>query len=114
MRDFIKVMKALKAPQRVKIVKMLQYGELCVCEIQAAIRLSQSSVSKHLRVMEEAGLLDSRKEGLWVYYRLHDGSRSPYAAAMLGNLTHWLRDAPEIEEIVKKLPDIRQANLCRR
>jgi len=113
MKEFIKVMKALRGPHRVKIVKMLQHGELCVCEIQAALGVSQPTVSKHLKILEEAGLLNSRKDGLWVHYRLDDGSRSPYAATILGNLKHWLEERPEIAEVVKRLPDIRRANLCR-
>lgn len=113
MKEFIKVMKALRDLNRVKIVKMLQHGELCVCEIQEVLGTSQSTVSKHLHIMEEAGLLNFRKEGLWVYYRLNDGSSSPYVATLLGNLKHWMENNPEIRETVKRLPDIRRANLCR-
>jgi len=112
MREFIKVIKALRNPNRVKIVKILEHGELCVCEIQEVLGVSQPTVSKHLKTLEEAGLLNSRKEGLWVYYRLNEGSSSPYAAAMLGNLKHWLDETPEITEIVKRLHDLRRANPC--
>lgn len=113
MKDFIKVMKALRDPNRVKIVKMLQHGELCVCEIQEALGVAQPTVSKHLKILETAGLLRCRKEGLWAYYRLDDGNNSPYAATVLGNLKHWLEDTPEIREMVEKLPAIQQADLCR-
>jgi len=113
MREFIKVIKALRDPNRVKIVKMLQHGELCVCEIQEVLGTSQPTVSKHLKILEEAGLLNSRKEGLWVYYRLNEGSGSPYVATLLGNLKHWLEETPEITEMVKRLPDILRANICK-
>ena len=113
MREFIKVIKALRDPNRVKIVKMLQHGELCVCEIQEVLGTSQPTVSKHLKILEGAGLLNSRKEGLWVYYRLNDGSDSPYVATLLGNLKHWLEETPEITEMVKRLPDILRANICK-
>ena len=113
MRNFIKVMKAVSDPNRVKIVKMLQQGELCVCEIKEALRVSQPAVSKHLKILQEAGFLNSRKDRLWVHYRLNDGSSSPYVATILGNLKHWLEETPEINEITKRLPDIRRANLCR-
>ena len=112
-RQFISVMKALRDPNRVKIVKMLQHGELCVCEIQEALETSQPTASKHLKILEEADLLNSRKEGLWVYYRLDDGSKNPYAAMMLGNLKHWMEGTPEVSEIVKRLPAIRRANMCK-
>lgn len=113
MKEFIEVMKALRDPNRVKIVKMLQHGELCVCEIQAALGVSQPTVSKHVKILEAAGLLNSRKEGLWVHYSLNDGGESPYAATMLGNLKHWLEGTPDISEMVKKLHDIRRQNLCK-
>jgi ArsR family transcriptional regulator len=114
MRDFIKVMKALSDPTRVKIVKMLQHKLMCVCEIQEALRISQSSVSKHLRILEEAGLVDFKKDGLWVNYHLTDGMKSPYASSVMGNLRHWLEDEPEMTELIKKLPHIRREEICKR
>ena len=114
MRDFIKVMKALSDPNRVKIVKMLQHKLMCVCEIQEALRISQSSVSKHLRILEEAGLVDFKKDGLWVNYHLTDGMKSPYASSVMGNLRHWLEDDLEMTELIKKLPHIRREKICKR
>lgn len=114
MKDFIKVMKALSDPNRVKIVKMLQHKWMCVCEIQEALKISQSSVSKHLRLLEEAGLVDYKKDGLWVNYYLTDGSKSPYVSSLMGNLRHWLEDEPELAELIKKLPDIRREEICKR
>lgn len=113
MREFIKVIKALRDPNRVKIIKILEHGKLCVCEIQEVLQVSQSTASKHLKNLEEAGLLNSRKEGVWVYYQLDDGSGSPYVATLLGNLKHWLEETPEITEMVKRLPDILRANICK-
>ena len=114
MRDFIKVMKALSDPNRVRIVKMLQHKLMCVCEVQEALQISQSSVSKHLRILEEAGLVDFKKDGLWVNYHLTDGSKSPYASSLMGNLRHWLEDEPEITELINKLPYIRREEVCKR
>ena len=112
MRDFIKVMKALSDPNRVKMLKMLQLRVLCVCEIQEALGLAQSTASKHLKILEEAGLITYFKEGLWVNYRLADGSRNPYVASLLGNLRHWLVDDAEVAALVAKLPDIRREIIC--
>jgi ArsR family transcriptional regulator len=114
MKAFVKVMKALSDRNRVKTIKMLQHKTMCVCEIQAALQVSQSSVSKHLRVLEDAGLVTSRKLGLWVNYQLSDGTSSPYAAAILGNLRHWLEDDPEIVELVARLPTIRREDICKK
>jgi len=112
MKDFIKVMKALSDPCRVKIVKMLQRRTMCVCEMREALRISQPSVSKHLKILENAGLVDHSKDGLWVDYYTTDGSRSPYVASLLGNLRHWLEDESDIKELINKLPHIRREDIC--
>ncbi|MBW1895725.1 MAG: winged helix-turn-helix transcriptional regulator [Deltaproteobacteria bacterium] len=114
MKNFVRVMKALSDPNRVAIVKMLENKVMCVCEIVAALELAQPTVSKHLKVLEDAGLVDSRKEGVWVNYHLSDGGRSPYVAAILGNLRHWLKDDPRIAELMEKLPSIQREDVCRR
>jgi len=113
MKEFIKVMKALKDPTRVKVLKILQQGELCVCEIQAILGISQGTVSKHVGMLEAAGLVERRKTGLWAYYRLAGSPRSPYAASLLGSLRHWLDDDKEITELINKIPETRKKNLCR-
>ena len=114
MKMFIRIMKALSDPNRLKVVKMLQVKTMCVCELQAALGISQSSVSKHLKSLEEAGLIDSRKEGLWVNYFLSTGDRSPYAASLLGNLRHWLNDDPTVEKLLQQIPFLNREELCGR
>lgn len=113
MRAFVKVMKALSDPNRVKIIKMLQHKIMCVCEMQGALKLAQPTVSKHLKILEDAGLVGFHKEGLWVNYYLMDGGRSPYVANILGNLKHWLEEDPQIADIVRRLPEIRRENICK-
>jgi len=114
MKEFIRVMKALSDPNRVKIVKMLQHKEMCVCELQNALQISQPSVSKHLKILEQAGLVDFRKDGLWVNYYLTNGMTSPYASALMGNLRHWLENDPEVEALKGRLPDIHRDAICGR
>ena len=113
MKEFIKVMKALSDPNRVKLLKLLQKREMCVCEIQAALGIAQPTVSKHLKSLEAVGLVGRMKEGLWVNYSLSDGGRSPYAASLLGNLKHWLEDDPEIRDIFARSEGLRREDLCR-
>jgi ArsR family transcriptional regulator, arsenate/arsenite/antimonite-responsive transcriptional repressor len=108
MREFVKVMKALSDPNRVKLLKMLQRRPMCVCEIRAALGVAQPTASKHLRILEDAGLVDGRKEGLWVNYSLADGGRSPYAASLLGNLRHWLADDEEIRGLLERSQNLRR------
>jgi ArsR family transcriptional regulator, arsenate/arsenite/antimonite-responsive transcriptional repressor len=112
MKEFIKVMKALSDPNRVKLLKLLQKREMCVCEIQAALGIAQPTVSKHLKGLEKAGLVGRKKEGLWVNYSLSDGSRSPYAASLLGNLKHWLEVDPEIVALFERSKDLRREDIC--
>ena len=113
MKGFIKVMKALSDPNRIRIIKMLQNRIMCVCEIQAALKIAQSTVSKHLKLLEDAGLVISSKDGIWVNYYLADGANSPYVATTLGNLKHWLVDDPEISRLIEKLPSINRESICK-
>lgn len=112
MQEFVNVMKAMSDPGRVKILKMLQRKFMCVCEIREALGLAQPTVSKHLKLLQEAGLITSEKDGLWVNYMLTDGQQSPYAACMLGSLRHWLENDPEIFELMMRMPQIRREDIC--
>ena len=114
MKSFTQIMKALADAKRVKIIKLLQHRSMCVCELQGVLGLAQPTVSKHLKILEEAGLVVSSKDGLWVNYAPSDGSSSPYAASILGNLRHWLEDDPDIRKAVAQLPFINREELCRR
>ncbi len=113
MKEFIKVTKALSDPTRVKILKMLQKKMLCVCEIQSVLDRAQSTISKHLKILEDAGLIVYQKDGLWVNYEVADGTQSPYAASMIGNMRHWLDDDPEIVDIIEKLPGIDRKDIIK-
>jgi len=106
MKAFIRVMKAVSDPSRVKILKILEKRMMCVCELQAALGTAQSTTSKHLKILEDAGLVDSFKDGLWVNYTLADGRESPYAASLLGNLRHWLNDEPDVSRLVQSIGGI--------
>jgi len=112
MEEFIKVMKALSDQNRVKLLKMLQKRQMCVCEIQAALGIAQPTVSKHLKVLEDAGLVNREKDGLWVNYFLSDGARSSYAASLLGNLRHWLDDDPQIRALTERSKGLNRKDLC--
>ncbi|MCA1766380.1 MAG: metalloregulator ArsR/SmtB family transcription factor [Desulfobulbaceae bacterium] len=112
MKAFIRVMKALSDPSRVKIIKVLERKALCVCEITALLGLAQPTVSKHLRLLEDAGLVASSRDGAWVNYRLADGRESPYAEALLTNVKGWLNDDAAIREMIDKLPEADRLRIC--
>lgn len=112
MKLFIRVIKALSDPNRVRFIKLLGTKEFCVCELQQLIRLAQSTVSKHLKILEEAGLITYRKEGSWIIYRLTQGEESEYAKVMLDNLEGWLTDDPQLQEMLYRLPQIDRERNC--
>ena len=62
--------RALSDPTRLRLLQLLRGGELCVCDLMAALRIPQAKTSRHLAYLRKAGLVASRKEGLWSYYRL--------------------------------------------
>ncbi|PTY01873.1 hypothetical protein DB346_10470 [Verrucomicrobia bacterium LW23] len=70
MRDLILFCKALSDPTRVRIVKLLCMTEACVCELCDALEISQSTLSTHLQVIRQAGLVATRKKGTWIYYSI--------------------------------------------
>jgi ArsR family transcriptional regulator len=112
-KEFIKVMKALSNPNRVKLLKMLQKRMMCVREAQVALGIAQPTVSKHLKLLEDAGLVARKKEGLWVNYFVTNGGRNLYAASLLGNLRHWLADDPGIRDLLEKSDAIRWEDIGR-
>ena len=79
MKDFLNITKALADENRLRMVLALQNGELCVCQITELLGLAMSTVSKHLSILYQAGLLNARKEGRWMYYSL-PGKGAPAAA----------------------------------
>ena len=72
MDDLVKIFKALSDETRLRIIKLLEQGELCVCDITAALDMVQPKVSFHLSTLKEAGLIKDRKQGKWVHYRLNE------------------------------------------
>jgi ArsR family transcriptional regulator len=104
MNTLIRVMKALSDPNRIAALKVLESGERCVCELQHLLNLAQPTVSKHMKILEDAGLVKKRRQTAWVLYSLADGSASLYAATMLQHMQHWLDNDISIQQIREKLP----------
>lgn len=89
LQELLAVTAALSDENRVRVVAALQTGELCVCQIVELLDLAPSTVSKHLAILKQSGLIDSRKDGRWIYYRLA-GHAAPRAAR---TAIRWLRAA---------------------
>ena len=105
MDDFIKLSKALSDPNRARVLLALREGGLFVCQIKAFLGLAVSTVSNHMSILREAGLVRCRKEGLLVRYSLLDKPSPEAAGALewlfssLGNGEMALDDARRVEEI---------------
>jgi ArsR family transcriptional regulator len=104
MKDLLGVTRALSDCNRIKIIKALQHRSMFVSELQPVLGIAQPTVSKHLRVLEEAGLVASHRQGTWVRYHITEGARNCYSATILGNLRHWLEKDPEIMKLYETLP----------
>ncbi|HVN25200.1 MAG TPA: metalloregulator ArsR/SmtB family transcription factor [Syntrophorhabdales bacterium] len=72
MNELLTLFKALSDETRLRIVKLLENGELCVCHLVAAVDMSQPKISFHLKALKEAGLVKDRREGKWMHYRLNE------------------------------------------
>jgi len=84
-----KLFQALADPTRLRILGLLLTGEVCVCDIHESLRIPQPKASRHLAYLRRAGLVDGRREGLWVHYRLADTS-DPIAGTIRQAVTHAL------------------------
>lgn len=108
---------ALADPNRVRILLALRQGELCVCQITELFGFAPSTISKHLSVLRQAGLILSRKTERWVYYRLPGKTVSSPAREALAWLHKSLAETDEASADAKKLKNILGADLaeiCRR
>jgi len=112
MKDFITITKALADENRVRILTALESRELCVCQLIALLQLAPSTVSKHLWILKQAGLIDLRKEGRWSYYRLANQNPSELVATTLSwtltatqTCSQTRKDQEKLQEILKMEPD---------
>jgi len=112
LETFETVAKAVADPTRIRILKMLEGGELCVCQITTVLDLAPATVSKHLAALKIAGLLQQRRDGKWVYYRLAERDLNPYAPAFLGLVGASLRDDPTMAEDSRVLAQVNAAPLA--
>jgi ArsR family transcriptional regulator len=96
MRDFVKLFKALSDETRMRILKVLLERECCVCEVMQALDISQSRASRNLGILEGAGFIRSRRDGLWIVYSIDEQRISSYATPLIELLRGSLVD----EEII--------------
>ena len=117
MREFLNLVKALADENRVRAILALRQQELCVCQIIELLGLAPSTVSKHMSILKQARLVDSRKNGRWIYYRLADDD----VPVVASEATAWVmktlsgdprtrEDDTRLKQILKLEPEV----LCKR
>ncbi len=106
LRDFMAITKALADEQRVRVLLALQGGELCVCQIVALLGLATSTVSKHMSILKQARLVDSRKDGRWMYYRLAEENASEVVRQATALVAGSLAGDPQVLRDKQRLADI--------
>ena len=117
LREFMTLTKALADETRVRMLLALQAGDLCVCQITELFGLAASTISKHLSVLYQARLVDSRKDGRWIYYRLPGTAAPPAARQVLRCALTALAGDPRLAEDAARLRKILAMDpveLCRR
>lgn len=103
MRELMAVLKALADENRVRILMALRPGELCVCQIVEFLGLAPSTVSKHMAILKQARLVDSRKDGRWMFYRHAEDDVSVEAKEMTALVARLFADRPQGREDTKRL-----------
>ena len=98
MQHLIKALKALSDETRLRILKILLERECCVCEIMQALDISQSRASRNLGILQDAGFLKARREGLWIVYSVDWQTANRYATS----LAKLLKDSPVSNEVLAK------------
>ncbi len=115
MFDFMTIVKALTDENRVRILMALRTREMCVCQITGFLDLSPSTTSKHLSILRQARLIESRKKGKWVYYTVADLPGAPAVVReAVAFVAGALEDSPEIRADQRRIHEIltREQSLC--
>jgi len=97
MKTTTRLFKALADETRLRILALLREGELCVCDLMAVLNLPQSTVSRHLAYLRNAGLVEDRRRGVWMFYRLVVAA-GPLADELLPLLGRRLAELPQVRQ----------------
>lgn len=107
-----RLLKALGDENRLRIVALLAHGELCVCHVETALEIPQPTASRHLSVLRAAGVVEARRDGSWVYYRLADQSEE-VCRDLLGTLVRSFSRREVLRRDVERLLRTRGPGACR-
>lgn len=111
-RDSVNPLKAVGDANRVRILKMLEEREMCVCEVREILNLSNSTVSQHLAILRSADLITDSKDGKWVNYKLNDNSENALVCSVLDLMKHSFEDDPTVRDDKKKTRKVDRVKIC--
>ncbi|WP_025323184.1 ArsR/SmtB family transcription factor [Deferrisoma camini] len=111
MREILAPAKALADESRLKILWMLEGRRRCVCEIQAVLGLAQSTVSRHMQVLEDAGFVVAERNGPWKDYRLNPAP-PPFVQGLLAQVRMAGETHPVAREVREQAAGVSRENLC--
>ena len=111
MKKTSRCLKAVADPTRLKILKLLQHRTSCVCELTSVLGFAQPTVSRHLRVLEDAGFVESERRGLRMDYMLTGDDAPPMVRQLMRLVEKWHEDDPEIK-ILRDHLDVTVAEIC--
>ena len=114
MKDKTKLFKALSDPNRLRVLKMLQAKPMCVCEITHVLDLATSTVSKHLRILRDAGFIIERKDGKWINFLINPRPDDPRISSFLSMLDFWIDNEAAIAKDKEKMKTANREKLCGR
>ncbi|HOW74296.1 MAG TPA: metalloregulator ArsR/SmtB family transcription factor [Phycisphaerae bacterium] len=113
MRQFLTMARAIGDESRVRALLALRDGELCLCQIIELLQLAPSTVSKHMDVLYQSGLVERRKEGRWHYFRLAGNQAAPMVRRAIKWVLESLQDEATALGDTKKLCCLREKDLKR-
>ena len=114
MRDLLIVFNALSDTTRIRILKLLEKRTMCVCELTAVLGIRQPSVSHHLKILKDAGLVEDIRNGQWIDYRLARKKHNEYAFFIQKMLLGWLNRDPKVLKDLRKAKKVRREKICKR
>ncbi len=112
MRELMLVLKAVADKNRMRILKMLEKKSMCVCELAAVLDIKQPSVSKHLGILKNAGLIEDERSGQWIEYSPCCARINQHAPFMQAAVEKWLNDDPAIASDLKKAKTLCRSEIC--
>jgi len=106
MKESSNIFKVLSDKNRLRILKMLQYRPLCVCEITSILKLAPSTISQHLSLLKKAGFITEHREGRWNSYSINRSPEDERITAILTSLDFWIADLNEVDSDRSKLKSV--------